>query len=163
MLYSKLQTFKTACIFNLRNEPLKFIRFNLGLADVVHSSLLWIKAVSNAGYADTSNKLFLYVHRDYLELLHFDQQVLKFYNNFGYTAETDALYYILAVMEKLNRLGELCIYGDIASGDSLYGLLDKYVPALSFGKVPDGFRAPASFTTDRMQQYFIEASSLLCE
>lgn len=162
----KLNIFNITSLFNLRNETLKFIRFNLPTADIIHQSLLFIKACEvQHDEINSSKKLYINIHSNYFEILKIEGRQLKFYNNFKYESDTDVIYYILAAAEQLGISADfsLHLYGNIRADDTLYSLLKKYCNRILFGDRLTQFGYPESFYKIPSQFYFHSSSVLLCE
>lgn len=164
VLYCKMHVQQTAVLFNLRNELVKLIRFNMPMVDVFHSSLLFIKAVEHQQFSDATNKLHLQLHPGYFELLNIDKQI-RFYNTFDFETETEIVYFLLAVAEQLqiSHACEVVLYGNSPMLLSLQGLLTKYVKSVQFAIKPKNFIYPGSFKEFAEYQFFTESSALLCE
>ncbi len=164
MAYSKLHVFNTTSIFNLRNETIKFIRFEMPTANLIHQSQLFIKAIANANI-EKENKLFVNVHVQYIEVLVIHENKLQFYNTFNYDTETDFVYYILAVAEQLGiqNNANIMLYGDIANTDIAFEMLKKYAVRVQFGDKLTQYQYPEAFNKFASHQHFVLSSCLLCE
>lgn len=164
ILYCKMHVQQTAAIFNVRNELLKLIRFNMPMVDVYHSSLLFIKAVEAQAFDNSASKLHLHLHSGYFELLNLDQQI-KFYNTFTFETETEIVYYLLAAAEQLQIAHgcDVVLYGNSTHITELNSLLSKYVRSVQYGIKPKSFTYPISFKQFGEHQFFIESAALLCE
>jgi hypothetical protein len=162
--YCKMHVQQTACIYNLRNELLKMVRFNMPMVDVYHSSLLFIKAVESQAFENGNTKLHLHVHPGFIELLNFDGQI-RFYNNFLFETETEIVYYLLATAEQLqiSHGCDVVLYGNSGHMTDLHALLSKYVRSVQYGIKPKAFAYPLSFKQFGEHQFFTESSALLCE
>lgn len=165
VLFSKLNIFHTTCIFNVRNETLKFIRFNMPTADIIHGSQLFIKACEALNEEYAPGRLFIQVHHNYLEILQLSKTQILFYNTFRFDGDTDAVYYVLAVAEQLGIMSDLSVllFGNLDANHTLFSLLRKYCQQLKFGDRLSRFRYPDSFGVIPGQFYFHASSVLLCE
>ena len=164
VLYCKLHVQQTAVLFNVRNELVKLIRFNLPMSEVIHGSLLFIKAVEQQQFSDASNKLHLHIHPGYIEILCIDQQI-RFYNTFPFETETEIVYYLLAAAEQLqiSHSCDVVLYGNSPILSALHTLIGKYVRNVQFAIKPKNFTFPGTFKEFSEHQFFTEASALLCE
>lgn len=164
VLYCKMHVQHTACIFNIRNELVKLIRFNLPLVDVNHASLLFIKAIEQQNFEQSASKIHLYVHSSYIELLNFDKGI-KFYNTFHFENEDEIVYYLLAAAENLQISHglDVLLYGNLPIVSVLHEILAKYVRSVQFGIKPKKLTYPVAFNQFAEHQFFIESSALLCE
>jgi len=163
--YSKLHIFHTASVFSTRNEIVKFARFSLGAVEIIHSSLLFVKAVDSLAYEELNKKLFINVHRNFIEILALGQKEIKFYNSFKFDTETDLVYFVLAVAEQLDMANDFSIhlFGNANTDDSAVNLLRRYIKNVKFGKSNSRFLYPVSFNYFNPHNFFIESNSLLCE
>ncbi len=164
VLYCKMHVQQTASLFNVRNELIKLIRFNMPMVDVFHSSLLFIKAVEHQQFSEAANKLHLQIHPGYFELLNIDKE-LKFYNTYAFENETEIVYFLLACAEQLqiSHACDVVIYGNSPVLPSIQGLLAKYVRSVQFAIKPKNFVYPGSFKEFAEYQFFTESSAILCE
>ncbi len=164
VLYCKMHVQHTACVFNVRNELVKLIRFNLPLVDVNHASLLFIKAVELQNFEQSASKIHLNVHHGYIEVLNLDKGI-RFYNTYQVNAETEIIYFLLAAAEQLQISHglDVILYGNSPTLNELYELLGKYVRSVQYGIKPRKLTFPVSFNQFAEHQYFIESSALLCE
>ena len=166
MSYSKLHIFNTSAVFNLRNETIKFIRFEMPTADLLHQSQLFIKAIVKSQIEEKDKKIFVNVHEQHIEVLATDGQNLQFYNSFKYDTETDFVYYILSVAEQLgmesNQI-QIMLFGDITNKDGAFEMLKKYAARVQFGDKLQQYIYPDAFNQFSSHQHFVLSSCLLCE
>ena len=166
MLYSKLHIFNTTAVFNLRNETIKFIRFEMPNADLVHQSQLFMKAIVKSQIEEKDNKIFVNVHQEFVEVLATDGQNLVFYNTFKFDTETDFVYYILSVAEQRgmesNKI-QIILFGDITNSDNSFEMLKKYAARVQFGDKLQQYFYPESYNQFSSHQHFVLSSCLLCE
>lgn len=152
-------------VFNVKNETLKFIRFNMPSADIIHQSLLFIKAcyISQNVHAETN--VFIQINNDSIDLLQFKNDQVNFCNNFKFDNHTDIVYYLLAVAEELGISGDLnlIVYGEIDSNNSLFALIEKYCKSMQLGKRNTRFTYPNAFDKIPEHHYFTALNVLLCE
>lgn len=165
VLYNKLNFKSIVNVFNVRNEILKFVRFNMPTADIIHQSLLFIKACFNLPVQQTNENLFIHINPDYIDVLQFSNDEVSFFNSFKYDNQTDIVYYILAVAEQLGiTLNlQLTIFGNIDSNDTLFALLNKYCKNMHFGKRNSRFSYPITLENVPQQYHFTALNVLLCE
>jgi hypothetical protein len=165
ILYNRIDFQGIVNVFNIRNEISKFIRFNMPTAEIIHQSLLFVKACSYLNFEPSANNLYLHINADSIELLQFIDGNLNFYNSFKFDNQTDIVYYILAVAEQLNITNDfrLIIYGNIESSDSLFVLLGKYCKNMHLGKRNTRFTVPMALENVPEHYYFTALNVLLCE
>jgi hypothetical protein len=163
VLYCKMHVQQTAALFNVRNELMKLIRFNMPMVDVYHSSLLFIKAVEAQGFENAGSKLHIHMHPGYFEVLNLNQTI-QFYNTFTFETETEIVYYLLATAEQLNISHgcDVVLYGNSTHMSELHQLLSKYVRSVQYGIKPKAFNYPLSFKQFGEHQFFTESAVPLC-
>jgi predicted RNA-binding protein with EMAP domain len=134
-------------------------------ADIIHHSLLFIKACYISLNNLTENNVFIQVNKDNFDLLHFKNDQVNFFNNFKFNNNTDIVYYLLAVAEELGISGDLnlIVYGEIDSNNSLFSVLEKYFKNMQLGKRNLRFTYPIAFDKIPEHHYFTALNVLLCE
>lgn len=152
-------------VFNIRNEILKFVRFNMPTAEIVHQSLLFVKACFSLQKSHDENTVYLQINRGNINLLQFKNEKMNFFNNFKFDGNTDIVYFVLAVAEELgiNNDLNLVIYGNIDSSDALFSLLNKYCKNINMGKRNQLFTYPNSLQNIAEHYNFTALNALLCE
>lgn len=165
VLYCKQHILNTAAVFNVRNELIKLIRFNMPMVDVVHSSLLFLKAIAHQQFSESANKLHLQVHPGYIEIANLNSNSLQFFNTYSFQTETEIVYFLLAAAEHLqiSHTCDVILYGNSPMLNELNHLIAKYVRSVQYAIKPKNFTYPASFKEFAEHQLFTEASALLCE
>lgn len=164
VLDCKMNVLKTAALFNVKNELVKLIRFNMPMVDMIHSSLVFIKLIHQQHFPNAGSKIHVHVHSHFVEIAVLDEQ-LKFYNTFVYGNENDITYFILAVAKQLeiNQEAEVLLYGEADRMEALQQMVKSYVKSVAFGIKSKSFTYPVSFHQFGEHQYIIESSTLLCE
>jgi hypothetical protein len=165
VLYNKLNFQHIVNLFCVRNETLKFIRFNMPTADILHQNLLFVKACNKLDHSKNDNHVFLNFNIDSIDLLNFKNSKLHFFNNFKFDNHTDIVYYILAIVEQLEIANDwhLTIYGNIEGSNSLFQLLGKYCKNMKLGKRSSQYIYPVSMDSIPENYYFTALNVLLCE
>jgi len=165
ILYHRLNFQGMVNVFNVRNEILKFVRFNMPTADLMHHSLLFIKGCFNLSATHAEKNLYLNINADSIDLLQFKDAKVNFFNSFKFDSHTDVVYYILAVAEQLGITNDmqLTIYGNVESQDSLFLLLGKYCKNMNLGKRNTRFSYPSALENIPEHFYFTALNVLLCE
>lgn len=165
VLYCRMHYGQITALFNVPNEILKFIRFDIQADDVVHAGLLFIKACATQQFSDTNGKLFVQFNQGYIEIAAFENQFLQFYNQYNYENATEALYFIQLVAEKQNMQNDLFIvvYGNIQVATPMYELLNQYSKRVILGERYTEFRYPDAFIDEGPHTFLTESACLLCE
>ncbi|MFN4084233.1 MAG: DUF3822 family protein [Bacteroidia bacterium] len=164
VLYCKMHYNGIACMFNVNNEMLKFIRFSLPTADLYHGSLLFVKAIDEQKHQGAENIIHLSLNEDYIEIAVVNNG-LRFYNTYHFDSETDIVYYVLAVAEqlKIDYQAQVYIYGSNNQLIALMPLLKKYISSVKYAVKPKKVLYPVSFNQFAEHEYFLESASLFCE
>lgn len=165
VLYCRLHFGQITALFNVSNELLKFIRFECQADDVIHGSLLFIKALALQTHTDVEHTLFVQVHSGYLEMVALQNGALRFYNRYGFNSPTEAMYFIQLVAENLGIQEQLflVVFGAIHNSDALYDLLHQYSKRIMFGERYPAFTWPEDLVQTGPHTYFTETACLLCE
>jgi hypothetical protein len=160
----KMSSLRTAALFNVKNDLIRFLNEQLPGVQVLHDSLIFLKALDLQSFPNASNKLHVLVHPTYIAIACINHQI-KFYNTFPFNNENDIAYFVLAVAKQLelNQEAEVLLYGQVPILSDITNLLANYVKSIAFGAKPKGVAYPVSFHQLPAHHYFIETSCLLCE
>ena len=164
ILEHKEAALRTAALFNVKNDLLRYLNEQLPGVVVLHDSLIFLKSLDMQSFPNAGNKLHVSVQPNYISIACVNHQI-KFYNTFSFTNENDIAYFVLAVAKQLelNQEAEVVLYGQVPILTDITNLLANYVKAVSFGSKPKGVAYPVSFHQLPAHHYFIETSCLLCE
>lgn len=125
-------------------------------AELFHFSTPLIESliISNKN-KEVSNKIFLNIRHQYLDIIILNEVGLKFFNSFYFTAPEDIIYYLLFVMEQLGFNPEdvdLRLMGNIRKFSKEYELLYTYVRNVSFEPRTGAFKY--SYVFDKVPHHF---------
>ncbi|PQJ15423.1 DUF3822 family protein [Aureicoccus marinus] len=102
--------------------------------EVLHSGSILIQSLLQMPGWDDQPQAFVNVGDRSLELVVLKGKNLLLYNHFEYTTQEDFLYFLLFALEQLGLdkdQVEVKMLGDIAEGDPLYALCDRYLKKMS--------------------------------
>lgn len=108
----------------------------------------------------------VYLYENFIDIGVFQDQKLKFYNNFLIQSREDILYFILYVYKqlKLSRSeNDLHISGNLKVFPELDALLKQYVKKVHFQKAPKDFTYSYTFKKDQMNHFTNLFRLKLCE
>ncbi len=125
-------------------------------AELLHFSTPLIESllISNKNQ-DVTNKVFLNVRNQYLDIVILNDEGLRFFNSFFYSAPEDFIYYLLFVLEQLGFNPEdvdLRLMGNIKKFSKEYEMLFTYVRNLSFEPRTTSFKYSHVF--DKLPHHF---------
>jgi len=86
--------------------------------------------LNQRNYTGRHQKLYAYFHDKFVDVFSFTQNRFKFFNSFGISGYSDAIYFMLAVWKQLGlspEHDELFVTGDIPERDTLKAELDQFV------------------------------------
>jgi hypothetical protein len=112
-----------------------------------------------------SNNVHIHLERDYLNIIIFDQNTLKFCNTFYYKTISDIQYYILYVLKRLNiRQEEIINFSGNAmkQEEILHGFSD-YLNAIKFAIPTGNYTFSYVFSETELQKFLILFSAVNCE
>ena len=165
ILTSKLQNPDTFIIYS----------FPAGIADILKTSfpgsifmhhlkpLLNFISVTQRSFF--SNNVHIHLERDYLNMIIFDQNTLKFCNTFYYKTISDIQYYILYVLKRLNIRQEETINfsGNAMKQEEILHGFSNYLNAIKFAIPTGNYTFSYVFSETELQKFLILFSAVNCE
>lgn len=112
-----------------------------------------------------STVLYVNMHVSYMDVVCLDKQTLRLVNTFPFEADTDIIYFLLAIAEQQKLQGdtlEVMMMGEVNPNSPLLQLLRKYIPHVHLLKRDEAFKYPVAFREFHDHQYFSLLSVLLC-
>ena len=112
-----------------------------------------------------SNYVNVHLEKDYLIMIIFDQNTLKFCNTFHYRTISDIQYYVLYVLKKMNIRQEETVFfsGRIIKQEEIIRGFSNYLSAIRFA-VPEGnYTFSYVFSEVEMNKFLILFSAVNCE
>ena len=149
--------------------------FPAGIADILKSAfpgtiymhhlkpLLNLISVSQRSIF--SNNVHIHLERDYLNMVIFDQNTLRFCNTFYYKTISDIQYYILYVLKRLNIRQEETINfsGNAMKQEEILHGFSKYLNAIKFAIPAGNYTFSYVFSETELQKFLILFSAVNCE
>jgi len=108
----------------------------------------------------------VYIYEDFIDIGVFQDQKVKFYNNFLIQSKEDILYFILYAYKqlKLSRSGDdLYISGNLKLFPELETFLKQYIKKIHFQKAPREFTYSYTFKKEQMNHFTNLFRLKLCE
>lgn len=111
------------------------------------------------------NYIHLHIENDFINLLVFDGQTLRFCNSFNYKTTSDILYFAMNVFKKLDikQEGPINISGLTYKYDSLYSMLSGYIGSIKYSEPIGSYTFSYVFNDIELHRYLILFSALNCE
>ena len=164
VLFNRLPKNKVS-VFALNSDFYSNIKSIFPESEIIHETELLLHLFYASHQKENKDRLFIHMHETYLEIAHFKNNELNFYNTFKVDSETDSVYFVLSVVEllklNLDKL-QVNLFGNISATSSLVSLMKKYISQVEFMKRSDNYSYPASFREFQDQQYYFQVNSLLC-
>ena len=111
-----------------------YIRDIFPSVEVLHSGSILIQSILQLPGWEENPQAYANVGDRSLEIVILKGKDLLLYNHFEYTTQEDFIYFLLFTLEQLGmdtEHTEVKLMGDIAEGDPLYALCDRYLKQLS--------------------------------
>lgn len=111
-----------------------FIFERFGSFEYKHSATILLNRVLTLEKNSKSLKMYLNIEESHFEIVVVENNKLKFYNRFEYTAKEDFIYYLLFTAEQLQLNPEefpAVLMGSISEDDDLFKIAYKYVRHVS--------------------------------
>jgi hypothetical protein len=112
-----------------------------------------------------SNNIHVHLEADYLNMIIFDQNTLKFCNTFHYKTISDIQYYVLYVLKRMNIRQEETIYfsGKTANQKEILSSFSNYLSIIRFA-VPEGnYTFSYVFNETELHKFLTIFSAISCE
>lgn len=100
----------------------------------------FLEAASTLRSNTRENYVALNVHENRLQLVHFSNGKVLFYNSFPFSAASDVMYYTLLVYEQFQldpAKIPLILAGQVMESSDIYKMLYRYVGCLEFAGLPE--------------------------
>ena len=112
-----------------------------------------------------SHNVHIHLERDYLNMIIFDQNTLKFCNTFYYKTISDIQYYILYVLKRLNIRQEETINfsGNAINQEEILHGFSNYLNAIKFAIPTGNYTFSYVFSETELQKFLILFSAVNCE
>jgi len=112
-----------------------------------------------------SNNVHVHIERDYLNMIIFDQNMLKFCNTFHYSTISDVEYYVLYVLKRMNIRHEEPVFfsGRTIKQEEILHAFSKYLRNIRFA-LPAGIYTFSYVLNEvELNKYLIIFSATNCE
>jgi len=131
-------------VYSVPAPVLNSIKSHYPSVGLVHFSSVLIESIwINYKNRINTNRVFLHIRDNMIDLMIFDGRQMSYFNSFAYQNRDDIAYYLIFVMEQLNHNPEtipLVLLGNIEKNSPLYDLLFKYVRHVEFARRNDAFK-----------------------
>jgi hypothetical protein len=112
-----------------------------------------------------SNNIHIHLEGDYLNMVIFDQNALKFCNTFHYSTISDIQYYVLYVLKRMNIRQEetICFSGKTVNQKDILSSFSNYLSTIKFA-VPEGnYTFSYVFNETELHKFLNIFSAVNCE
>jgi hypothetical protein len=111
------------------------------------------------------NNVHVHLEGDYLTVVIFDQNTLKFCNTFPYRSVTDVQYYVLYVLKRMNISQEETVYfsGRNLTRKEVLNSFSNYLSAIRFAAPEGNFTLSYVFNEIEIHRYLTIFSAVNCE
>jgi len=112
-----------------------------------------------------SNNIHVHLEGDYLNMIIFDQNTLKFCNTFHYKTISDIQYYVLYVLKRMNIRQEetICFSGRTVNQKEILSSFSNYLSTIRFA-VPEGnYTFSYVFNETELYKFLTIFSAVNCE
>lgn len=125
---------------DLVNVYVPFVNINnyiydlFGSFEFMHHGTVLIQSLMNSHGSNSEPICYVHIMEGHMDITVIQGKKLLLYNNFGFTAKEDFIYYLLFTMEQLKLDAETTkfkFFGAIEEGDDLYRLAHKYIKDIS--------------------------------
>lgn len=165
ILSTKLQTPEIFVIFSLPDGIANILSSSFPGSNIMHHLKPLFHYINYYGRSANNNSIHIHFEREYLNIVIFDQNSLKFCNTFYYSTITDIQYYVLAVLKKMNIRQEeiITISGKTANSDEMLDSFSNYLKTIRFA-VPSGkYNFSYVFNEMELHKFLILFSAINCE
>jgi hypothetical protein len=136
---NRLQDPDVVIIFSLSREIMQTLNSAFPGSIFMHQLKPLFQYINFNRRSIGSNIIHVHLERDYLNMVIFDQNTLKFCNTFHYSTVSDIQYYVLYVLKRMNIRQEetICFSGKTVNQKDILNSFSNYLSKIKFA-VPEG-------------------------
>lgn len=162
----RLSNQQAVCVYAINQSFLQFVKQHFSNASINHQVVNLLQVAASFTNDELKQNLLVNFNQNFITVLHYYKNEIKFLNTYPIDADTDTVYFILSIAEQLqlpaSKFG-VFILGDISITSSTVGLLKKYIPMVTTISRLEGIQYPLSFREFQDQQNYLAIHTLLCE
>ncbi len=167
ILYDQLKNIDACMVYYASNPVVEKIKDFWANAKILHFSTALTEslAIINKNKYDR-NTLFLQVHDNSFDLVHFNEKNLNFYNKFAFNTKEDFIYFLLLGIEQLALNPEkvnLVMMGKVDKVSPYYEMIYRYIKNFKVIEKNNNFQYSYLFDQINLHHHYILFNSLLCE
>jgi hypothetical protein len=165
IMTNKLRDPDVVVVFSLPEGVVHTINSAFPVSTIMHPLKPLFQYINSNRRSIGINNVHVHLERDYLNLIIFDQNSLKFCNTFRYNAISDIQYYILYVLKRMNIRLEETIYfsGRITKEREILSSFSNYLDTIKFA-VPEGnYTFSYVFNETELHKFLTIFSAVSCE
>lgn len=165
ILTSKLHNPDTFCIYSFPSGIADILKTSFPGSIFMHHLKPLFNFISTTQRSFLSHNVHIHLERDYLNMIIFDQNTLKFCNTFYYKTISDIQYYILYVLKRLNIRQEETINfsGNSMNQEEILHGFSNYLNAIKFAIPTGNYTFSYVFSETELQKFLILFSAVNCE
>jgi hypothetical protein len=165
ILTSKLRNPDSFVIFSFPAGITGILRTAFPGIILMHQLKPLLNFISSGQRSFLSNNVHIHLEKDYLNMIIFDQNTLKFCNTFYYRAISDVQYYILYVLKRLNIKPDETINfsGNAVKQEEILHSFSNYLNAIKFAIPVGNYTFSYVFSETELQKFLILFSAVNCE
>jgi hypothetical protein len=162
---------------NKLRDPDVVIIFSLpeGIADILNStfpgSLLihqlkpLFQNINTGRRSVGSNNVHVHLEGDYLNMIIFDQNTLKFCNTFHYKTISDIEYYVLYVLKRMNisQVNAVSFSGRLIKQEEVFHVFSNYLSNIRFAAPSGNYTFSYVFNEKELNKFLILFTAASCE
>jgi hypothetical protein len=165
ILTSKLQNPDILVIFSMPEGIANVINSAFPGSNFMHQLKPLFQYINHSRRSVVSNNVHIHFEKEYMNIVIFDQNTLKFCNTFHFSTVTDIQYYILYVLKKLNIRQEeiITISGKTVNREEILNSFSNYLNTIRFA-VPEGnYTFSYVFNETELNKFLVLFSAVSCE
>jgi len=165
ILTSKLRNPDTFVIFSFPAGITDILKTAFPGIILMHQLKPLLNFISSSQRSFFNNNVHLHLERDYLNMIIYDQNTLKFCNTFYYRTLSDVQYYILYVLKRLNIKQDETINfsGNAIKQEDILHSFSDYLNAIKFAIPMGNYTFSYVFSETELQKFLILFSAVNCE
>jgi hypothetical protein len=177
LAFNQIPVDREKVLINILRDPDMIVIFALpdGIADILNSifpgSLMIHQLIPLFQYVKTdrrsvgSNNVHVHLEGDYLNMIIFDQNSLKFCNTFHYKTISDIEYYVLYVLKRMNVNQDNTVYfsGIAIKQDEILNSFSNYLSNIRFAAPSGNYTYSYVFNEKELNKFLILFTTANCE
>ncbi len=165
VLTNELQDPDVVIIFSLSEEIMQTLNSAFPGSSFMHQLKPLFQYINFNRRSIGTNNIHVHLEGDYLNMVIFDQNTLRFCNTFHYSTISDIQYYVLYVLRRINIRQEetICFSGKTINQKDILNGFSNYLSTIRFA-VPEGnYTFSYVFNESELHRFLNIFSAVSCE